>query len=124
MKRVLVGICLSLIIILLDGYDQLYAYAPTAGIFEVIQNYHGPHLRIGIPASERGTHKIEAIEESDDQFNSFKKYLQSRCQFAALYLAKAIKDLLHETVQGPMFPEPSPHPLFQRSTAALQVFRI
>lgn len=124
MKRVLVGICLSLVIVLLDGYDQLYAYAPSAGLFEVIQSNHGPHLRIGIPANEKGTHKIEAIEESDDQFKTFKKYLQSRCQFAALYLAQAIKDLLHETIQGPMFPEPSPYPLFRRSKAALQVFRI
>lgn len=124
MKRVLFGFWISLGVLLLGGYSQLYALTPASGIFSTIQNEQLAHINLGIP-TEKGAHTIEApVIEEDDQFNTFKKYLQSRCQFAALFLAQALKDLLHESVQGSPFTETYAHVLSERSHVLLRVFRI
>ena len=126
MKRVLVGFWLSLCILLLGGYSQLYAHTPGPGIFGTIQNSYVPLIRLGVPNTEKGHHSVDApaIEEEDDQFNSFKKYLQSRCQFAAIFYAQALKDFLHDSVKSSRVSEPPPYFVAERWYLRFEVFRV
>jgi hypothetical protein len=125
MRTVLVGFCLALMFILLDGYDQLYARSAMPGYLATIQGAELPHVRVSMP-TEHGTHSIEAeaIEEQDDQFNTFRKFLQTRCQLAIIVFTPTLKVLLDNNGQSLAFNGSPPHTHLQHSPVLLQVFRI
>lgn len=125
MRTVLVGFCLALVFILLDGYDQLYARTAMPGYLATVQGTKLPHVRVSMP-TEHGTRSIEAeaIEEQDDQFNTFRKFLQTRCQLAIIIFTPTLKVILDNSAQGVAFNDSPPYTHLQHSPVLLQVFRI
>ena len=102
MKKLLIRFFLSLCVILLSGYSQLYAHTYEDGIrhtsikvllksehasFGKVQNNQALPHKFSSSVTESRKLSVAEIEEEDDEFISFKKLLEQSNYFAAVFYA-------------------------------------
>ena len=102
MKKLLIRFFLSLCIILLSGYSQLYAHTYQDGIrhssikallksehagIGKLQNTQALPHKFSSSVTENLKLSVAEIEEEDDEFISFKKLLEHSNYFTAVFYA-------------------------------------
>jgi len=98
MKRLFNIFFVGLWILLLSGYNQLYAHEDQTAciavkntessdhsIFSTVQNDHSFIIKSALSSKEKENDKIDPTEDEDDKLISFKKYLENNNYFITFF---------------------------------------